>query len=806
MRYAEVAVNSPGSRSTFCYAIPSTLEVGVGDAVWVPFGSRVVQGIVVETTDEPSVEAPREILEHIAEQPPLSPAQIGLARWISQRYVSPLFDAVALMLSPGFERKLVTYFQPVAPEGDSPSLMPEQEHLLRLICDRGKVPLRELEKRIGGNKTRRIAEQLVRCGLIARSEELEGIKVRPKTVRYVRLAGSKEEAQNEVTLAEWARARKQAEVLRFLSHQSEPVLVDEVRRNVKCSPAVIAALAERHVVVVEPVRIKRDPLSGLGLTPAPVPVLSSSQQAAWRSLVDNWDRGSPPVFLLFGITGSGKTEIYLRALAKVVASGKRGICLVPEIALTPQTVERFAGRFPGRVAVLHSGLTLGEQYDEWESIAGGDCDVVVGPRGALFAPLPELGLVIIDEEHEWTYKQEDQSPRYHAREVAIELARLGGAVVILGSATPDVETFHKARSGEYHLVELKERVTAGGYSSLPEVHILDVREELRAGNTGLLSRQLLAAMKEALSRREQIILFLNRRGTATFVQCRRCGFIFRCPRCSVALTYHSVEQRLACHRCDYATPVPESCPECSGRILKFLGVGTQRVEEEVRRLFPRARVLRWDSDVTARRHAHERLLTDFRDRKADILIGTQMIAKGLDVPQVTLAGVVNADTGLNFPDFRAAERTFQLLCQVAGRAGRGLKSGTVFIQTYCPDHYAIQAAAGHDYPGFYAQEIEYRRRYAYPPFGQFIRLVYSHRNEALCRREVERLSGFILKEKEKRGMPEFRLIGPTPAFAARVRGRYRWQLVVGDGDVAELLSELTLPQGWIVDVDPVGVT
>jgi len=806
MRYAEVAVNSPGSRSTFCYAIPSKLEIGVGHAVWVPFGSRVIQGIVVETSDDPSVEAPREVLEAVADYPLLSPAQIRLARWISKRYLSPLFDAVALMLPPGFERKIVICFQRVVPEGALPSLTPEQTHLLHLIGGKGKTRLRELERRLGTKKARRIADQLLRYGLIAKSEELEEPKVRPKTVPYVRLVGSKDEAQNEVMRLKGSRAHRQAEVLRFLSHQSQSVPVHEVRRHLKCSLTAITALEERHLISVEQVRVRRDPLSELSLIPAPVPVLSSSQQSAWKLLDDNWGRGSPPVFLLFGVTGSGKTEIYMRALARVVASGKRGICLVPEIALTPQTLERFASRFPGRVAVLHSGLSLGEQFDEWESIARGDCDVVIGPRGALFAPLPELGLIIIDEEHEWTYKQEDQSPRYHARDVAVELARLSGAVVILGSATPDIETFHKAQSEEYHLAELKERVTAGGYSSLPEVHVLDAREELKAGNANLLSRALLAAIKETLGRSEQIILFLNRRGTATFVQCRGCGFVFRCPRCSVALAYHSVERRLTCHRCHYATPVPESCPACSGRRLKFLGIGTQRVEEEVRTLFPGARLLRWDSDVTGKRHAHERLLSDFRDRRADILIGTQMIAKGLDIHQVTLAGIVNADTGLNFPDFRAGERTFQLLCQVAGRAGRGLKSGIVFIQTYCPDHYAVQAAAGHDYLGFYAQEIEYRRRYDYPPFGRFIRLVYSHPNDGLCRREAERLSHAILKEKEDRGISGLRLIGPAPAFAARLRGRYRWQLILRDGDAAELLSELTLPQGWIVDVDPVGVT
>jgi primosomal protein N' (replication factor Y) len=321
----------------------------------------------------------------------------------------------------------------------------------------------------------------------------------------------------------------------------------------------------------------------------------------------------------------------------------------------------------------------------------------------------------------------------------------------------------------------------------------------------LFSRPLVAAMKDALPQGEQVILFLNRRGTATFVRCRSCGFVFRCPRCSIALTYHSVEKRLICHRCRYSIPVPQNCPRCSRHNLRLLGIGTQRVEEELKHFFPQARVIRWDKDVITRRYGHEELLEDFRDRKADVLVGTQMIAKGLDLPQVTLAGVINADTGLNFPDFASGERTFQLLCQVAGRAGRGLKAGKVIIQTYSPDNYVIQAAAKHDYLGFYNKEIDYRRRYNYPPFSQLVRLVYSHTDEELCRFEAERVYHLILEERSRKLMADFTIIGPVPTFAFRTRGRYRWQLFLRGTDSSRILSELALPRGWTIDVDPVGM-
>jgi len=811
MNYAEVAVNSPGARSTFCYAVPTEINISTGQAVWVPFGSRVVQGIVLGLSDEPSIEETKEIAGVITGFPLLSPTKIKLAQWISKHYFAPLFDALALMLPPGFERRAITCVQLAVYHVENlSSLSPEQKQVLDIMRAKGKKSLAELEKAIGKEKARQITDQLLDRQLITKTLEIDKAKVKPKTLPYIKLTADREDIEVEKDRLKKSRAYKQAELLAFLAEQSQPISIGELRKRLNCSPATVRALESHHLVSVERVRVRRDPLAHLSFTPSQPPVLASSQQAAWDSIQDFVEgkarqSGKLPVFLLFGVTGSGKTEIYLRALAQVIAAGKRGICLIPEIALTRQTVERFAGRFPGRVAVLHSGLSLGEQFDEWYWIMEGNCDVVIGPRSALFASVPNLGLIIIDEEHEWTYKQEDKSPRYHARDVAIELAQLSDAVVILGSATPDIGSFHKAQQGEYQLVELKERITPRGYAPLPEVKTVDLREELKAGNTSLLSRPLLAAMKETLAQGQQIVLFLNRRGTATFVRCRNCGFVFRCPRCSIALTYHSVEKKLICHRCRYSIPVPQSCPRCSRRNLRFLGIGTQRVEEETRHFFPEARLLRWDRDVITSRYAHEELLKNFRDHKADVLIGTQMIAKGLDLPQVTLAGIINADTGLNFPDFRSSERTFQLLCQVAGRAGRGVKAGKVIIQTYSPDNYIIETAARHDYLGFYYKEIDYRRRYNYPPFSQLVRLVYSHTNEELCRREAERVYRLLLGEKARGGMIDFNIIGPVPAFALRARGRYRWQLFLRGSDSTRMLSRLTLPRGWTIDVDPVGM-
>jgi primosomal protein N' (replication factor Y) len=809
MNYAEVAVNSPiAQRRSFCYAIPPELKIDIGQAVWVPFGSKTLQGIVVKLSDFPSFEATKEINGIVTSAPLLSSVQVEIALWLSKYYLASLFDSVALMLPPGFERRLVTFLQLLPVSADS-QLSPEQEQFVHLLAGRDKVSLKEIERKFGKKKTESIAQQLLRLGLVMKSQQLEEARIKPKVVTHLKLQIDRNRAETEITKLRDAKSNKEAAVLKLLHNRPGLVPLPELRRSITLPKAAIESLKSRSLITVVDVSVRRDPLAHLKIAAALPPKLTSAQEVAWQKIhtgiSSEYRDKTRPVFLLHGVTGSGKTEIYLRALTEIVAQGKRGICLVPEIALTPQTIERFASRFQGLVAVIHSGLSLGEQFDEWYRIKEGGCDVAIGPRSALFAPQPDLGLIIIDEEHEWTYKQSERSPRYHTRDVAIKLAELSDAVVILGSATPDVETYYRAQQGEYHLVELKGRITPYGPSPLPEVSVVDMREELKNGNRSLFSRSLIKNMTEALAKKEQVILFLNRRGTATFVQCRKCGFVFYCSHCTAALTYHSVTKKLVCHHCNYSIAVPVGCPQCLSRELRFLGIGTQRIEEEVRQLFPDVRTLRWDSDITSRRRAHEELLTKFRAHEADILIGTQMVAKGLDLPQVTLAGVISADTSLNLPDFRAGERTFQLLCQVAGRAGRGFMPGRVIIQTYCPEHYAVQAASRHDYLAFYTRELEYRRKFGYPPFSRLASLTFSHTNGIACFREVERMGRLLKEEKDRRGIPDLRLIGPTPAFVPRLRGHYRWQLVLCGTDLQDLLTDIAFPRGWVVDIDPVGM-
>ncbi len=813
MRYAEVSVNSPiAQRRTFSYTIPSDLSVDVGQAVWVPFGDKLLQGIVLELTDYPSVEETREITGIIEPRPVLSPPHVLLAHWISQHYLSPLFDAVALMLPPGFERKVVTFIgrPPTPHQPDISSLTREQRYVVELVWRQGKVGLKELEKALGARRARLITSKLIGQGLVVKSYELERVKVKPKRVPYLRLKIEAGQAGQEAARLRQQRAVKQASLLQFLSQAPQPVPLAEARRKANCSTAAVQALVSKGLAEVEEIEVKREPISYQGITPSVPLTLTAAQKSAWQAtraslLQMATNKASPSVFLLHGVTGSGKTEIYLQALAEAVKLGKRGIVLVPEIALTPQTIERFASRFPHKVAVLHSKLSLGEQFDEWQRIRNGEFDVVIGPRSAIFAPQPELGLIVIDEEHEWTYKQHDKSPRYQARDAALKLAELTGAVVILGSATPDVETFYHAQRGDYRLLQLPERVVPDEGSPLPQVEVIDLRDELKAGNMSIFSRSLLQATTKAVANKEQVILFLNRRGGATFIQCRNCGFVLRCKRCEVALTYHFAEDVLVCHQCNYRMPVPQICPQCLSRRIKFLGTGTQKLEQEASYTFPRARLLRWDSDVTKGRYSHQEILNKLRTHQADILIGTQMVAKGLDLPLVTLVGVISADTSLNLPDFRAGERTFQLLSQVLGRAGRGALGGQVIIQTYSPEHYAIQTAAKHDYALFYEKEINYRRQLHNPPFTRLACLVYSHTNDTLCQREAERMKRRLIEEIESKGIDDLSLIGPAPAFIHKLRGRFRWQLILRGSEPSAFLSQIPIPQGWAVDIDPVGL-
>ena len=477
------------------------------------------------------------------------------------------------------------------------------------------------------------------------------------------------------------------------------------------------------------------------------------------------------LILLKGVTGSGKTEVYMRIVEKTLEEGKSAIVLVPEIALTPQMIERFKGRFGSNVALFHSKLSDGERFDEWYRVQEGKASLIIGARSAIFLPAKNLGLIIIDEEHENTYKS-DQNPKYQTKEVAEYIAKLKGCKVILGSATPTIESYYRAISGEMKLVELNHRVDN---KPMPKMMLVDMREELRSGNKSLFSRRLYASMKEKLEKGEQIILFLNRRGFSTFVSCRSCGYVFHCEDCDISMTYHK-NGFLVCHYCGKTKKQPNLCPKCGSKYVKFFGAGTERVEEEVRRYFKNARILRMDVDTTRAKDSHEKIYNAFKAREADILIGTQMVSKGLDFPNVTLVGILAADMSLNLPDYRAAERSFQIITQVAGRAGRGDKEGEVIVQTYTPEHYSLQYAKKYDYENFYEKEFTIRAMMGYPPFGRILLINGSGKNEDELRKQMIYLGEKVKEKAEEFGGLE--VLGPTPCIIYRIKENYRWQIII----------------------------
>jgi primosomal protein N' (replication factor Y) len=533
--------------------------------------------------------------------------------------------------------------------------------------------------------------------------------------------------------------------------------------------------------------------------------LSDEQQTAVDEITAAIESDAYRGYLLFGVTAGGKTEVYLRCIEYALAKGKASLVLLPEIALTTQIMNIFKSRFGDDVAVLHSRLSAGERCDEWNRVDAGEARVVLGARSAVFAPLRNLGLVIVDEEHDSSYKQDIQ-PRYNGRDTAIRRAQDAGAVAVLGSATPSVETYYNAEQGHYKLLKITKRIEN---RPMPEVHIADLREEWKRGQATIFSSLLLERIRDRLERRQQVMLLQNRRAYSTFLLCRDCGFVAKCPNCAVSLKLHSALKKLSCHHCDYSRPAPNVCPQCEGQRLKGFGIGTERVEEETKRAFPSARVLRMDRDTTSRKGAHAAILDQFKRHEADILVGTQMIAKGLDFPNVTLVGVISADTSLNLPDFRAAERTFQLISQVAGRAGRGPEPGEVVIQTFDPENYALKCAVNHDYLEFYRQEIEFRRELHYPPFSTIINIVSQDADSRVAKARLDTLLGLIKSTpmSERRGVE---IIGPQPAVLEKLRGKFRWHLLIRskDRDVAlsllrrQLDANQELRRHLTVDVDP----
>ncbi|GAX61124.1 primosomal protein N [Candidatus Scalindua japonica] len=577
------------------------------------------------------------------------------------------------------------------------------------------------------------------------------------------------------------RAPKQARVLEVLTEEGE-MTFPELASISKCKMDSINRLRDRGFITLDKKEVSDSLFAGKHFKKTAHLSSTEEQEVAIRLIKRKLRERKHSVVLLKGVTGSGKTEVYLQAISEVITLGMRAIVLVPEISLTPQTIERFKSRFD-RVSVLHSSLTERQRSDQWWEIKNGNADVVVGARSAVFAPLEDVGLIVIDEEHENTFKQ-DTSPRYNARDVSVVRAAYENAVVVLGSATPSLESFYNTSNGKYECVNLKNRV---GHKPLPRVEIIDMRREVYRGK-GLkqISNYLELSMKQSLSRKEQVLLLLNRRGFSPFISCRRCGFVLRCKRCDISLTYHKKRDAVICHYCFSEEPVPGECPDCCSNGIRFQGFGTERMEELIKTRFPDYNLLRMDSDTMRGKDSHEKALSSFRNGDIDILLGTQMIAKGLDFPNVTLVGVLSADTIINLPDFRAGEKTFQLLCQVAGRTGRGSKGGKVVVQTYNPEHYSITHAASHDYDGFAKKELEYRKQLYYPPYGRLARVVLRGKNDQDVKEKISKIAEKLMKAIKLSGGPllsglhknKIGVLGPAPAPIVKVKDNYRWHLIV----------------------------
>ena len=861
--YLEIVVNVPQVEGVFHYHLPPELEgqVQPGHLVEVPFGRQRVQGVVIKQVAHPSVTETRAVKSVIDSTVVVTPHQLVLADHLSTSTLAPLSACISLMLPVGLSQMGDTqYSLQVGGKGSQPQPTTDLQHrLLELLTRRGALTGRQIDRALPRVRWRSSARVLIRQGRITSQPVLPAPKVQPKSVHTVRLAFSPE--QTAANLDGLGRAGTQAlerreAIMQYLVKEPGPVDVSWVYAASGGNLQDLRYLAERDLVVLGESEIWRDPLDGMAFVSKEAPTLTEDQREVWDAILEeiqNLKERQPvkPV-LLHGVTGSGKTEIYLRAVGETLQSGRQAIILVPEIALTPQTVRRFLARFPGQVGLAHSKLSTGERYDTWRRARQGDLSVVVGPRSALFTTFPDLGLIVVDESHDDTYYQGEIPPYYNARTAAVAYARLTGSICILGTATPDLSSHYKAGRGEWRYLQLPNRILAhrqavkqqldqivmDGKTSrythlehqadtidLPPVKVVDMRVELKAGNRSIFSRALRESIHQVLENQQQAILFLNRRGTATYIFCRDCGHSLHCPRCDTPLTYHHLPYStrnhlvarggegtgeagqsdagtgLTCHHCGYRRNMPATCPNCGSKHIRMFGTGTERVESELQDLFTGVRTLRWDYETTRKKGAHEIILNHFQAQRADVLVGTQMLAKGLDLPLVTLVGVVLADVGLNLPDFHAAERTFQLLTQVSGRAGRSPLGGQVILQTYQPEHYVIQTAAEHDFQSFYKQELEKRRQIGYPPFSQLVRLEFRHSNPELAEKNGRELASKIKEWLREEGRSATHMIGPVPPFFPRLKGEYRWQIILRGSDPRSMLRGRQLRE-WRVEVNP----
>ena len=760
----------------FDYRVPGhmTKYVMPGIRVIVPFGGRnqKTEGYVMEVSDTTTVPdcKLKDIYQLLDDgQPIFLPQMLTLAKWMKEKYFCTLSQCLQAIMPAGIKTRSTFLVQQIA--SDCHLNFTKQEQSLLNILSVMKQPAEVL----------RIAEAFGQnpWPVLQSLKEKKVLHIWQNTKGQDYILQEKRlwiKADERACQAIFVQAKKdrrltgQAKILEYLLN-GKSATARELKGALGVSDSPIETLIKKKILVEEFIEKRRDVLQGYGETQTNVFIPTPEQKTALLKLQHERKQDKKRPVLIHGITGSGKTEIYMQIIQSVLLEGKQAIVLVPEISLTPQLVERFVSRFGARVTATHSRMSPGERYDQWRKARDGDVGIMIGPRSALFTPFSNLGIVVIDEEHENSYRS-DTTPKYDARETANKLCEITNSLLVLGSATPDIATYHQAMLGEYALSELNSRTNTSG---LPEIVVSDMRIELAEGNRALFSRRLLEAIWDNLKNKQQTILFINRRGYSTFVSCRKCGYVCTCDACSVSYTYHAYENELWCHYCGKRIENPKICPACGSSYIKYFGTGTQKVEQEVRKLFPAAGVLRMDMDTTTGKHSHQQILEQFGSGKADIMIGTQMIAKGHDFPNVTLVGILAADLSLHQNSYHAAETCFQLITQAAGRSGRGEIPGRVFIQSYQPEHYSIQCAAKQDYKRFYEEEIILRRQMEYPPFSSLFTVLISGGDEKEVIEGAQCL-GHIMNAYNRKG--RFTILGPTPAVLSKLKNEYRWRIIV----------------------------
>lgn len=795
--FINVALNIP-SEKTFTYAVPENLqgEIEVGKRVFVPFGNKKRTGFIVELTSSCELKNTKNVLEILDDEPLFSAADLEFYQWTANYFMYPPGKTLAEVIPSGSEKKDFLWITPLPAEKDVP-LLPAQQKLYTFLQQYpGGIALNSISKTSGLKNIPSLVKILHAAG-IARIESKLMRQLSPAYETIVSLNHSTNERLTD----------KQKKVINCLEKADALSLKDLVTKS-GISGNVIKRLLDKGILNFTEKEKTRSAIMDSSFCQNKNPIILNQQQnQALKEILNHLEQNTFAPILLHGVTGSGKTEIYLRAIEDVLKHNGSCIYLVPEIVLTPQLISRVTGRFDeDKIAVLHSGISESIRFDQWRQIKRGNINLVVGTRSALFAPLPHLKLIIVDEEHDSSYKQ-DERLCYNARDLAVMKAKLSKVVVVVGSATPGIRTYYNARTKKYRYLELPRRVDE---KPMPAIDIIDLKtQQENTGKAPIVSVALLEAIKQTLLRKEQALLFLNKRGFDTFLICANCGYIFSCPNCAVSLKHHAAEGTVKCHYCDYTIKAMPLCPSCkSSRILSY-GLGTQKLEKEIQKLFPDARVQRMDSDTTSRRGSQEKILQALEAREIDILIGTQMITKGHDFPFITLVGVISADTSLNMPDFRATEKTFQLITQVAGRGGRGDSPGRVIIQTFNPEHYALKHAQTHDFKAFYKEEIEYRKALRYPPFGRIINLRFSSIKKEALTEEAKRF-GEIARKLAEKASGKVEIIGPAESPLAKIRGRHRWQMLIKGEDInllhqiaAQIIQKNTSNHVKIIaDVDP----